>query len=90
MDNENESTNESVLLDNKTSDLNLIVDKEGTLAYPMSEDGFCSMWAGCRANYGIFSGKVAFEVNVSFVFVEFIKIFRYLHINTAPFNNYLA
>lgn len=61
---ESESTNESVLLDPQTSDLNLIVDKECLLAYPMSEEGFSSMWAGCRANYGVDSGKIAFEVNV--------------------------
>ncbi len=58
-------TNESVLLDPQTSDLNLIIDKECLLAYPMSDEGFGSMWAGCRANYGIDSGKVAFEINVS-------------------------
>ncbi len=54
-----------VSIDQYTSDLNLIIDKEaGLLAYPMSGEGFCSMWAGCRANYGIDHGKIAFEVNL--------------------------
>ena len=74
-----ESTNESVLLDNQTSDLNLIIDKECLLAYPMSEDGFCSLWAGCRATYGVESGRIAFEVNVNkiknFNFLKFSKIY---------------
>ena len=54
-----------VLIDQSTSDLNLIIDKECLLAYPISGDGFCSMWAGCRANYGVNKSKVAFEINVN-------------------------
>ena len=62
-----EYTDESVLLDQHSCDLNLIVDKECLLAYPMDSDGFYMMWAGCRATYGVDSmcGRVAFEVHVS-------------------------
>jgi hypothetical protein len=55
---------EDVVIDPHTCDLNLIVDRECLLAYPISTEGFCSMWAGCRATYGVHtSGQVAFEVH---------------------------
>lgn len=54
-----------VLIDQLSADLNLIIDKDCLLAYPISGEGFCSMWAGCRANYGVNFSKVAFEINVS-------------------------
>ena len=55
-----------VVIDQYNCDLNLVVDKEvGLLAYPLSGEGFCSMWAGCRANYGVDAAKVAFEINVN-------------------------
>ncbi len=58
-----------VLIDQFNSDLNLIIDKDCLLAYPISGDGFCSMWAGCRANYGVNGSKVVFEINVNRVLV---------------------
>lgn len=65
MDGSDTSDYESgVLIDQYTSDLNLTVDAECLLAYPIAGDGFCSMWAGCRANSGINHDKVAFEINV--------------------------
>ena len=70
---DNDSTNESVLLDQQNSDLNLIIETECLLAYPMSQDGFCSMWAGCRANYGVESGRVAFEIMVNISRFIFLK-----------------
>ena len=56
---------EDVVIDPYTCDLNLVVDKECLLAYPLSNDGFCSMWAGCRSTFGVNSGRVAFEVHAS-------------------------
>ncbi len=55
-----------VLIDQLSCDLNLIIDKDCLLAYPISGEGFCSMWAGCRANYGVYCSKIAFEINVRF------------------------
>lgn len=59
-----------VLIDQFSADLNLIIDKECLLAYPISGEGFCSMWAGCRANYGVDFSKVAFEINVRVLFLK--------------------
>ena len=64
MDSDTSDYESGVLIDQYTSDLNLIVDKECLLAYPIAGDGFCSMWAGCRANSGIDHDKVAFEINI--------------------------
>ena len=62
---EYEFSGEDVVIDPYSCDLNLIVDKECLLAYPISSEGFCSMWAGCRATYGVGSGRVVFEVHAS-------------------------
>ena len=63
---------EDVVLDPYNSDLNLIIDKECLLANPLSTEGFSLMWAGCRATYGIPSGRGAFEVYVIvFIFLLF-------------------
>lgn len=56
---------EDVVIDPYTCDLNLVVDKECLMAFPLSNDGFCSMWAGCRSTFGVNSGRVAFEVHAS-------------------------
>lgn len=61
---EYEFSHEDVVIDPYSCDLNLIVDKECLLAYPLSSEGFCAMWAGCRATYGVTSSRVAFEVHV--------------------------
>jgi heterogeneous nuclear ribonucleoprotein U-like protein 1 len=55
---------EGVTIDTNNSDLNLIVDKDCLLAYPMEDEGFCYMWAGCKANFGVKSGRVVFEVHL--------------------------
>lgn len=60
-----EFSSEDVVIDPYTCDLNLVVDKDCLLAYPLSNDGFCSMWAGCRSTFGVNSGRVAFEVHAS-------------------------
>lgn len=65
---EYEYSPEDVVIDPFTCDLNLVVDKECLLAYPLSSAGFCSMWAGCRATYGVSSGRVAFEIHVNTTF----------------------
>jgi hypothetical protein len=62
---EYEFSAEDVVIDPYSCDLNLIVDKECLLAYPISSEGFCSMWAGCRATHGVYTGRVAFEVHAS-------------------------
>ena len=46
-------------------DLNLRVQDEGLKAHPLTVEGFAFMWAGARAMYGVKSGKVAYEVKVS-------------------------
>ena len=68
--NESEFSNECVLIDPYTCDLNLVVDKDCLLAYPLSSEGFCSMWAGCRANFGVKNSKTAFEVHASITFIK--------------------
>jgi heterogeneous nuclear ribonucleoprotein U-like protein 1 len=57
---------EYVVIDPQNCDLNLIIDRECFLAYPISTEGFCQMWASCRATHGVNgnSGKVAFEVHL--------------------------
>ena len=60
-----EVNGDSVLIDPYNCDLNLVIDADCLLAYPMSEDGFSLLWAGCRANYGVSGSKVAFEVHLS-------------------------
>ncbi len=59
---------EDVVIDPYNCDLNLTVDKECLLAYPLTSDGFCSLWAGCFATYGVSSRRVAFEVFVGLAF----------------------
>lgn len=61
---EYEFSHEDVVIDPYSCDLNLIVDRDCLLAYPLSSEGFCSMWAGSRATYGVSSGRVVFEVHV--------------------------
>lgn len=65
---EYEFSQEDVVIDPYSCDLNLVVDKECLLAYPLSSEGFCSMWAGCRSTYGVSSGRVAFEIHVDYYF----------------------
>jgi hypothetical protein len=56
---------EDVVLDPYNSDINLIIDKECLLANPLSTyEGFSLIWAGCRATYGVFCDRAAFEVYV--------------------------
>ena len=64
--NEYEFNNECVVIDPYNSDLNLIIDKELLLAFPISTEGFCQMWAGCKATHGVNSDRAVFEVHVSF------------------------
>lgn len=54
-----------VQLDRFNSDLNVEVANNGYTAKPQSFYGFGYMWAGVRANYGVTSGKVAFQIKVS-------------------------
>lgn len=61
-----------VVIDPYSSDLNLVVDKECLLAYPVTyTSGLCSMWAGCRATYGVSRGRAAFEVHASLYTMNF-------------------
>lgn len=53
-----------VQLDRCNCDLNLEVSNHGYTAKPQSYHGFGYMWAGVRANYGVTSGKVAFQMKV--------------------------
>lgn len=62
---EYEYSDEDVVIDPYNSDLNLVIDKECLLAYPLSNEGFAHMWAGARATYGVQCGRAAFEVFVS-------------------------
>lgn len=56
------SKSESVQLDRYNSDLNIEVVNNGFTIKPHSFNGFGYMWAGVRANYGINTGKVAFQM----------------------------
>ena len=47
-----------------SSDLNLRIHEDGFSAHPLNVEGFTMMWAGARCNYGVKTGKVAFEVKV--------------------------
>ena len=60
-----EPNGESVLIDPFSCDLNLIVDSDCLLAYPMSDEGFNMIWAGCRSNYGVNTSKILFEVHLT-------------------------
>jgi hypothetical protein len=64
---EYEFSADDVVIDPYGCDLNMCVDKECLLAYPLASEGFCSMWAGCRATHGVHSGRVAFEVHASYI-----------------------
>ena len=44
---------DEVKLDDYISDLNLEITNGGYSCAPMSKDGFCYMWAGAKATYGI-------------------------------------
>ena len=59
------------MIDPNGCDLNMNIDKECLQAYPISTEGFCSMWAGCRATYGVNNFKVAFEVHAS-IYTRFL------------------
>lgn len=72
MDQEFEFGPEDVVIDPYTCDLNIIIDKECLQAYPVSTEGFCLMWAGCRATHGVKNFKVAFEVHASIYKIFFI------------------
>ena len=63
--NDYEFNSECVVIDPYRCDLNLIVDRECLLAYPLAGDGFSAMWAGCRASFGAYRVKTAFEVHAS-------------------------
>lgn len=48
------------------SDLNLTISKDNLLsATPICDQGFMYMWAGARGTYGFNSGKVYYDVKVS-------------------------
>ena len=68
--------NHLVILENEniyakiTSECNVLlftlqVVNDGFTLKPQSFGGFGYMWAGCRANYGVSDGKVAFQMKVS-------------------------
>jgi hypothetical protein len=69
-----EFSNDYVVIDPFTCDLNLAVDKECLLAYPLSGEGFSSMWAGCKATYGALDTKTVFEVHASIMLILQQKI----------------
>lgn len=57
-------TKEDVFLDLYNSDLSLVISHDLFSGKPLTEEGFCLMWAGARANYGVRSGKTFFEVKL--------------------------
>jgi hypothetical protein len=67
--NDFEFSDEDVIIDPYNCDLNLIIDKECLLAYPQTAEGFCLMWAGAKATYGVDSGRIAFEVHVTIIII---------------------
>ncbi|CAF0732525.1 unnamed protein product [Didymodactylos carnosus] len=59
----NQDTKETVL-DVYNSDLNLLVQNGLLRGEPLTEGGFCTMWAGVRATYGMNKYKIAYQVKV--------------------------
>lgn len=54
-----------VILDAYNCDLTMIVKHNYLRGESMIENGFCSLWSGIRATYGINHGRVAFQIKVS-------------------------
>ncbi|KAM4641088.1 heterogeneous nuclear ribonucleoprotein U-like protein 1 [Discoglossus pictus] len=53
-----------VVLDNYNSDLHFKLDKDRTMGFPLTIEGFAYLWSGARATHGATRGRVCFEMRV--------------------------
>ncbi|XP_053577616.1 heterogeneous nuclear ribonucleoprotein U-like protein 1 [Bombina bombina] len=64
-DNEDEVYDENVVvLDNYNSDLHFKLDKDRTMGFPLTIEGFAYLWSGARATHGVKRGKVCYEMRI--------------------------
>lgn len=74
----------SVVLDDYNSDLHAQINHDGcSMTSRTSPPGFCRLWAGCKANFGVKKGKVFFEAKV-----ERLKSYR--HSSTSELGHFVA